>query len=76
MSGEHCVHRSLSNDATDPVGTVDGRLRSVKTAAKLMSAAVVWVLCVIGMLSDMPGTHTVRGTRRDSRYRLPLQPLH
>ncbi len=26
-------------------------------------AAIVWVLCVLGMLPDIPGTHTARSQR-------------
>ena len=37
---------------------------------------VMWTLCVLGMLPDIPGTHVVRGTRRYSRYGRRLQPLH
>ena len=38
-------------------------------------AGIMWSLCVLGMLPDIPGTHAVRGTRRYSRYMRRLQPL-
>ena len=29
----------------------------MKTAEKLVPAVVLWILCVLGILSDIPGTH-------------------
>ena len=78
MFGEHTIHFLQSNLMHRPIETVNGQmLRSVKTGLQNNRLAdILWCLCKLCTLSDIPGTHTVRGTRRYSRYGRRLRPLH
>ena len=53
--------RTPSGPSTD--GSSDGQ----KRLQIYRPAAIMWTLCVLGMLPGIPGTHAVRGTFRYSR---------